>query len=328
MEKIKRNEKMEIIVTFYITKNFKHMIEHWTKNAPLKKFGVYGTKKPIGRQVNLGGLIIRLDWSNKRIAASKKISCPSGFDFKNNLIYVASMRENKIYVLKKELKIIDQINNKYFNDIHSVNITKNGLLITSSGLDLILEISPKGKVLWEWWAFNNGYNTTPLGKERKIKKNINSREIDFPTLEQTTHINSAIFSDDREKELIASLFHQGEVVRINKSSGKAKTILNGLKQPHSVYRLGENFVVSDTNGKRVIIFNKNGKIINEIFGEFNWIQDCTKLSNGNYLVADSNNNRIVEVNNKGRVIDFYNYDKNYKIYQIKEIVRYKNGYNT
>ena len=76
--------------------------------------------------------------------------------------------------------------------------------------------------------------------------------------------------------------------------------------------------MSDTNNNRIIIFEKNGKILNKIKGEFNWIQDSTQLSSGNYLVADSNNHRIIEINDKGQALDYYNFSKNFKIYQIKE----------
>src|SRR3989344_777565 len=231
---------MKIIITYYITQNLDIMKKNWMKNVSLKKKGIYGTNKPIGRQFNLGGLIMKFDWSKKKKILSKKISCPSGFDFKNNLIYVASMRKNKVYVLNQKLRIVGQINNKYFNDIHSLNTTKNGLLITSSGLDLILEIDYHGQILWSWWGTKQGYSTTPLGKKRKINETINNRKMDYPTLEQTTHVNSAVFSDKREERIIASLFHQGEVIEINKSSGKTKTILEKLKQPHSIYKFGKS----------------------------------------------------------------------------------------
>lgn len=310
---------MKIIITFYITKNLDRIKKNWTKNAILKKKGVYGTNKPIGKQVDLGGLIMKFDWRNKREISSKEISCPSGFDFKNNLIYVASMRKNMIYILGRKLNIVGCINNKCFNDVHSLNSTKKGFLIISSGLDLILEIDPNGKILWDWWAIDNGYEITPLNKKRRISRKIDHRKTDYPTLKQTTHINSAIFSDKNEKKIISSLFHQGEVIEIDRMSKKTKTILRGLKQPHSIYKLERNFIVSDTNNKRVIIFEKNGTILNEIKGEFNWIQDCTQLSNGNYLIADSNNNRIIEINNKGKVLDSYGFSKNFKIYQIKEV---------
>jgi len=309
---------MKIIITFCITKNLDRIKKNWAKNALLKKKGVCGTNKPIGKQVNLGGLIMKFDWRNKKEVLSKKISCPSGFDFKNNLIYVASMRKNMIYVLNKELSVVGRINNKYFNDVHSLNSTKNGFLIASSGLDLVLEIDPNGKILWDWWAIDNGYEITPLNKKRRISKKIDHRKTGYPTLEQTTHINSAIFSDKNEKKIISSLFHQGEVIEIDRTSGKSKTILRGLKQPHSIYKLERNFIVSDTNNNRIIIFEKNGKILNKIKGEFNWIQDSTQLSSGNYLVADSNNHRIIEINDKGQALDYYNFSKNFKIYQIKE----------
>lgn len=313
---------MKILISYYIT-NFNLMKRHWEKNSKLKKKGIYGTNKPIGKKANLGGFLEILDWKNKEIIKTKKLSCPSGFIFKGNYLYVASMRKNKIYVLNKNFKIHRNIKNPLFNDIHDISKIKSNILVSNTGLDCILEINTKGDVVWDWWAIEEGYIENKLSEMREIDKGINHNLIDYPTLQQTTHLNSAISVDKSGNEILCSLFHQGQIIKINKKKNTHKVLLKGLKQPHALRKISQKvFLISDTNKSRIILFDKNGKILQKIKGDFDWIPCSTKLSNNNYLVADSNNNRIVEIDKKGNQVSSYEFDKNYKIYQIEEV---KNG---
>ena len=250
---------MELLITFVIT-NYSIMRSHWERNAGLKDKGILGTNKPIGRDVDLGGLIVKLDWDRKKIVAQKELKCPSGFDYKNGVLYVASMRDNEIYCMDDELNIKRKIQNPYFNDIHSLNSTNKGLIVTSSGLDCILELNGQGQILFEWWATDNGFNNDQYGNVRDIEKNLDHRGIDYPTLFQTTHVNSAIYSDDSESRMLVCLFHQGEVVEISKNKGYIRTILSGLKSPHSIYAIDKyNYIVSDTKNSRIIFFDYSGE---------------------------------------------------------------------
>jgi|SRR3989344_1526926 len=310
---------MKLAITFYIT-NYSLMKEHWDENSILKDKNIFGTNVPLGIKKELGGKIVIFDWDRKQEIKSKELSCPSGFDVKGDKLFVCSMSENKIFVLNNDLEIIGGIGNQYFNDLHSLHSTKKGFILANTGLDCIIEVNDNGKILWIWWANENGFNRDMFGKNRIIEIGIDHREIDYPTLAQTTHLNSVIYVDEDENKSYVVLFHQGQVIEIDKKTLKVRTILSGLDHPHSVYKLSENFLVSDTNKNRILIFDNNGKILKSITGEFDWIQDAIKLSNGNYLIADSNNFRLVEVDDFGRIINSYYYNKNYKIYQVKEIV--------
>jgi len=307
---------MKLLISFYIT-NFNEMKSHWNRNSILKKNGIFGTNKAIGREVNLGGILQIVDWNRKKIIKEKKLSCPSGITKKGENFYIASMRENIIYVLNKDLKILKKIKNKFFNDIHDINMTKKGLLVSNTGLDNILEIDLEGNILWNWFATENSYKKNRLGEVRKVDKSLNHNNKDYPTLTQTTHLNSAIYSNN---SILCSLFHQGEVIEISRVNKKIKKILKNLKQPHSLKKISEDkFLISDTNGKRIIIFKRNGSIIKSISVNADWIQSAIQLKNKNYLVADSNNSRIMVVDSNGNIKSLYNYNRNYKIYEVREI---------
>ncbi|MBL7059298.1 hypothetical protein ISS08_02500 [Candidatus Pacearchaeota archaeon] len=313
---------MEILFTC-LTTNYNVMKKHWKENSVLKKDGKIGTNKPIGRNIYLGGLLVRFDWKKKKIISTKEISCPSGFDLKNNLIYVSSMRENKIYILDNNFRIQGEINNPYFNDLHSLNLSNRGILVTSTGLDAILEVDDKGKILFDWWATDNGFIKDQYGTPRKIDKSISHNNINYLTLFQTTHINSAIYSTDAEETIFASLFHQGNIISIDVKSKNIDILLKGMRNQHSIYPLASGeFIVSNTRSNEIFIFNINGKIIRKIGVDFGWIQDSIELSNENILVADSNNHKLVEIDYNGNEISVFNYPDNWRIYQVKETINY------
>lgn len=306
---------MKILISFFCS-NFDSLKNHWNKNSKLKKRGVFGTNRAC--KEDLGGRIIILDWKTKKIISKKQIKTPSGIAVDKNNIYLVS-EGNKILILDRKLNIKRIITNPLFNCMHNINLVKNGLLCASSGIDSILEIDKNFNLSYKWVATENGYELDQFGKKRVIDLKKDHSNIEYPTLNQTTHINSAIYRDNSEKKIFATLFHQGKLIEIDKESLKSKEILSGLKQPHSVYKIGNNFMLSDTNGKRIVFFNKFGKIIRIINGDFNWIQDTISLKNGNLLVADSNNHRILEISNEGKILDEFKYSKNLKIYQIREV---------
>lgn len=49
---------------------------------------------------------------------------------------------------------------RWFNALHSITRTRAGMLVTSTGLDLLLEVDQAGNVLWSWWSMDHGLGTT------------------------------------------------------------------------------------------------------------------------------------------------------------------------
>lgn len=68
----------------------------------------------------------------------------------NNHLYVGTQTEVLIYSLP-QFKIVNSLSIPSFNDIHHVRPTEEGnLMIVNTGLDMVIELSPNGKVLKEW----------------------------------------------------------------------------------------------------------------------------------------------------------------------------------
>ncbi|MDQ7862801.1 hypothetical protein RCO48_22535 [Peribacillus frigoritolerans] len=76
---------------------------------------------------------------------------------KNDLLYVGTQTEILVYSLP-DFQIVGYLSFPCFNDIHHVLPTSEGnLLVVNTGLDMVLEISPQGKVLKEWHVFWRGH---------------------------------------------------------------------------------------------------------------------------------------------------------------------------
>lgn len=309
----------KILASFAMTE-FSLMRKHWERNSILKSNQIVGTNKPIGRDVDLGGIFVEINWDENIIQKSKQLSCPSGFDFWDNDLVIASMRKNEIYFMDKNLNLLRVASNKLFNDIHSIFITpQKTILVSSTGIDAVLEVDSNGNILWSWFACDNGYAYNQFGVQRFIDKNIDHRPIDYPTLCQSTHLNSVVQHPIDQDLVYASLFHQGSIIEINKTTNKQKVIFSGLKNCHSLQITNQGFIVADTNGGKVILFDKNFNVEKILKLDVLWIQDAFLTSMNTLLVSDADNCRILEVDlTTNRNLFIFKYPKEWRIYQVKE----------
>jgi hypothetical protein len=181
--------------------------------------------------------------------------------------------------------------------------------VASTGLDLLLEFSRDGEILWNWWATDHGFELTPTGCRRELDKSADHRTIQYGTLNQTTHINSAAELPDGR--FLASLFHQGMVIAIDRESGEWQPVLEGLDHPHAVRVLDDshdksgphdksrsyNFTVADTVRGRALLASINGRggrIEAEIDTGTSWLQDCRYDTHHDcWVLVDGKNSRIM-----------------------------------
>jgi hypothetical protein len=101
--------------------------------------------------------------------------------------------------------------------LHSLRQSKNGVLVAATGVDAALEVAADGAVLWEWWAMDHGLLVDGTGSVRRLDRADDHRGLNYDTLLHTTHLNAV--DEWSEQELLASLYHQGCVIRISRGSG-------------------------------------------------------------------------------------------------------------
>jgi hypothetical protein len=274
----------------------KHSVlkQHWTESSqqmqcPLTVLGSY--QKP---EQDLGGLLCLIEdmgCSQKTVA----LEMAAGMVASEHGIFITSF--GSIHEVDADLGIVHQnvVSSPLFNALHSISRTRRGYLVASTGLDLLLEFNRKGEILWSWWATDHGFELTPNARPRVIQKSADHRTIRYGTLQQTTHINSA--AELTDGRFLATLFHQGMVIAIDRETGEWQPILEGLDHPHSVRVLDEeHFSVADTVRGRALlvkITRDGGRVEEEIEAGTSWLQDCSyDGEHGCWVLVDGKNSRV------------------------------------
>jgi hypothetical protein len=230
------------------------------------------------------------------VKASLPLSMPAGMVLTDDHILVAT--NFAIHHVARDLSSIRQetISLPSFNLLHSLSRSERGYLVASTGLDVIVEFSESGEVLWQWWAVDHGFERTPAGEERFIDKEADYRGVKFGTLTQTTHVNSV--SELPDGTILATLFHQGTVIAIDRATGNWQVVLDGLDHPHSVRILNKDYVtIADTahgRGLLVKIKDLKGEIEAEVDADTNWLQDCSyDVRNDLWVLVDGKKTRLL-----------------------------------
>ncbi|MBO0783651.1 MAG: hypothetical protein J2P37_32975 [Ktedonobacteraceae bacterium] len=207
-----------------------------------------------------------------------------------------------------------------FNALHSVSRTRSGYVVASTGVDLIVEFNLQGEILWEWWATDHGFAHTPKGELRQLDKEADQREIKYGTLQQTTHVNSVAELPDGR--FLATLFHQGTVVAIDRETGRWQTVLEGLDHPHSVRILdGQRFSVADTvHGKALLarLDGQRARVEEEVDAGTSWLQDCSyHPEHDAWVLVDGKQSRLILRRGKSgdRAIGQYEFDPEWRLYE-------------
>lgn len=311
---------MRLLVSCISTKH-SNLKKHWsqtgqTTSCPLTVLGSY--QKP---QEDTGGLLCLLeDFGCSQKTVDLKMA--AGMVSSDHGILITSFAG--IHEVDAELGTIQQnvVSSPLFNALHSISRTSRGYLVASTGLDLLLEFNRDGKILWEWWATDHGFDVTPTGQPRLLDKSADHRTIQYGTLSQTTHINSAAELPDGR--ILASLFHQGMVIAIDRETGEWQPVLEGLDHPHSVRIVSENlFTVADTVHGRALLVRIDesgvrGRVEEEIDADTNWLQDChyDAVYNSWVLVDGKNSRLILRRGRSGdKSIAMFDLDPEWRLYE-------------
>ncbi len=274
----------------------KHSVlkNHWTASSeqtacPLTVLGSF--EKP---KEDLGGLLCFIEEDGTRKVVD--VSLAAGMVDSENGVLVTTF--GSIHEIDPETGAVqrDVVSLPFFNALHSISRSRRGYLVASTGVDLLVEFNRKGEILWTWWATDHGFDLTPTGERRQLDKTADQRIQKYGTLAQTTHVNSVAELPDGR--ILATLFHQGTVIVIDRESGEWRTILEGLDHPHAVRVLDEeHFTIADTvHGKALLVSFKGEQatLESEIDAGTNWLQDCRYDARHNcWVLVDGKNSRIV-----------------------------------
>jgi hypothetical protein len=265
------------------------------------------------------GVLAAIDLDTGEVVRSVALDTPAGFATDGDRLYVASMYGNRILVLDSELDIVDTFATRLMNDLHSVTLSDHGLLITSSGTDAVLEISPTGGTRWDWLATEHGFDRGPSGHLTRTARNRDYRLSEIATGMQATHCNSALAATLQGRDVVlATLFHQGQLVALDRSTGHAEVLVRGMRNPHSIRRRPGGWLLSDSRASAAVLLSEDFWVEAVIESDFNWVQDALPLGDNEVLIADANNSRFViwdlPAGKPARCVGF---PSEWKIYQVE-----------
>ncbi|NQU84417.1 MAG: hypothetical protein HQ541_01530 [Mariniphaga sp.] len=248
-----------------------------------------------------------------------KLREPRGIDIIDRQISISS--ENRIYVFNKNSNLPMTIDHPWLSYIHTVRFNNKGdrILVSSSGLDIILEFElENGECIWEWLAWENGFDTgfDPVNNvefrltrskqkakifiENGIDYNLitNPQNDHLPTAMRTAFINTAEY--DSNGDILATLFHSGSVIRINKNNLSWINIIKGLSKPHGCSTYSNTYIVTDTAHGQIIIFDSKKQIQlsfrkepgkPDSMEDLEWLQTSC-VSDKTIITVDSNRSQL------------------------------------
>lgn len=245
------------------------------------------------------------------------LESPAGFAIgTNRFVYVASMMGNRIFTLDENLRVIDSFSSIECNDLHSITLTHGGFIVSSSGTDKILGFSFDGIPSWSWWAGDHGYGD-PAKLELPPKSD--ARLFEIGTSAQLTHLNSALPAHlDGEDIVLSTLFHQGQLVAIDRSTGHVRVLFRGINRPHAIRRREQGgWSVCASGDSAVVLLSETFQLQGVIEGAFDWVQDAVDVGGDTMLIADANHNRVISWSHSRRKASTaISYSKEWKIYQM------------
>jgi len=305
-----------LLIATFLTIHFGEWRQSWHGMPRRTQVGA-DARHAVGDQNE--GVLAAIDAETGQIVCQRILDTPAGFAIAGDRLYVSSMYANRILTLNSDLEVTDTFANRLMNDLHSVVPSPDGLLVTSSGTDAIVEITPDGDLRWDWLASEHGYASAPNGHPIKTSRHRDYRFAQVDTAMQATHCNSAVLHRvDGRPVVLATLFHQGQLVAIDRATGTPEVLVRGMRNPHAIRRRPGGWVVSDSRSSAVVLLGEDFWIDAIIEDDFNWIQDALPLDQGTLLIADANNSRFVFWDlDGGTPIRSVHYPAEWKVYQVE-----------
>jgi len=127
-----------------------------------------------------------------------------------------------------------------FNDVHHVTPASDGnLLVVSTGLDMVVKVTPQGEIVGEWSVLDEA----PFTRF--------SRAIDYRKVETTKpHMSHPNFVFVVDGDIWVTRFHQRDAVCVGNSR---KRIEIAVEKPHDGLVDGERILFTAVDGKIVIV---------------------------------------------------------------------------
>jgi hypothetical protein len=212
-----------------------------------------------------------------------------------------------------------------FAFIHSIDLSADGqrLLVDSPGYDALLEIElASGAVLWEWVAWEHGFNPSHDGiyfaRKRELYEEYlasglravfvepeKSTAHGLMTSARTDHPSSAIYHPRDPGKVLVTLGHSGRVGEIDRAAGTCSAVVEGLAlMPHGIQAHGGGWIVTDTMRGECWFLNETFQLQRKLaFGRLpgkppelagnEWLQVVRPLTQDTFIGLDANRGLVL-----------------------------------
>jgi hypothetical protein len=203
------------------------------------------------------------------------------------------------------------------NYLHSMRVTVRGLLVAASGVDALFELGADATLRWQWWATEHGYMESACGGPRHLEPLAEHRGLKYDTPLHSTHVNSALELDDAT--ILATLFHQGELVAINRATGESRRLLGGLKRPHAVRRCPDGTLTLANTGagealRLSLVGRERVEVQARVQCDTTWLQDAYFVDE-RWLLVDGANARVIHADASGRTLRVDQFPPDWRLYE-------------
>jgi DNA-binding beta-propeller fold protein YncE len=280
-----------------------------------------------------------------------RLNDPIGIDVFEAKIALSS--RDRVLVFDAANRRLETFENPWFATLHSVAFSKDGdcLLVASSGYDTIFELSVEsGRVLWDWNSWEHGYSVSVAGGKVFTRNGrppsaveIDGRELvhvdpghfggaGVPIWQRPVHLNGAAY--DHDGNILATLFHQGKAVKIDKVTGACVELVSNLDKPHAFLpdRAG-GYLVTSTGGAeaRTLLLDRSFRVekcvspsglfgIRDGFPEGEeWLQYATCLGSDLYSMVDIHRSSLFLVSPERRAYRRIGFSRDWAVQMVIEV---------
>lgn len=243
---------------------------------------VYFSTVVRGAPPERGGELVRVDWESKRVLGRVPIvprdpwiDDPNprgssrggrGILIRDGELLVANY--HSLLRFDRELRYRSRITGDLFVGLHELAQTEDRIWLASTSIDAALAIDDAGTLRSSWWPrerpeVREHLDLEPLEIDKEVDNRL--RYLDESALRGShTHLNAVAVDDGR---LYALLNRYGVVW--DATAGRPCIEHPGLVGAHNLLFLGERseggdradrIVVNDTRGKRVLVFDRAGRL--------------------------------------------------------------------
>ena len=262
-----------------------------------------------------GGEVVRVVFRRRHVKVLQRVSLPRASGLTRDWYGrgLVACTYDGVHLLDRALRVSRSRTSPRFCALHSVSPTMHGYLIPSTGIDEILEVDRAFRPRWSWSALEHGFPRDRSGARRTLPSNRNHARWYYPLQRHTVHVNSAV-EDRRDGSVLATLFHQGSIVSIDRSSGRWRTVARGLAAPHSLRPdSGCGYVLSESRRGSIVRIDASGEILRFQVAGSTWLQSVFPMEDG-YLTTDADSHRVMWLRRDGRIRRVWRFPGRLKVY--------------